>query len=840
MIPLPAVQNPAGSLGLLLPRAAAAMAGTIALAVLVGWMLDIRPLKSVLPGLAAMQPWSATGMLLGAFALRFATCGTRVAKAVSVLAALALAVVACLPLIEDATGLAPGTDLALFTTAVLTEQPSAYSHPGRMALLTALGYETIAAALLFAHARSQAGRAVFSALATIALIPPAMGLLNYAFGIEQLAAVLQRSPIAIHTAFGIALLAGGTLALRRDAGWMRVAAEQGRIGWFTAALFGTSGLFLVFGIYAALQGGTAARVGEEAALHLERLMFALTNAVTHQRGYLLTGEDRYLAPYEAARRQVGDRLDDAMDMLGERHGIMLPAPQLERLLRLAGNMMAMLTEAVTLQRAGDVAGALALVRSGQIQTVMEATHAEIEAISTAVASDVRFAESRALTGASLACIGSLSLLMLALAALATSARSRRATRDDIAASEARLRNLVETLDLGTFITQGPDGVIRFWSKGCERLYGLATRDVVGRPGSSLFPSPWPVQIAQIRMALEQDGEWIGDVRHVTHDGRALAVAMHAVLRRDADGKPHEILTAITDVTAQRLAEATVKAQEDALRTVNQRARELESGLLHAARVSAVGEAAAVMAHEIAHPLSGAATFLHGCETLLGSGQHASQEMLKDGLHRAQDAIGRARSVVQQLRRFLRKDTGQLLPMEVNSAVHEAVELAALDFERHGGRILWDLPPALPEIIGDRTQIQQVVVNLVRNAIEAMEDAGSAVRELYVATARTESGIEITVADTGPGLPASFTTRPFSAFASNKPTGLGLGLSISRSIIDAHGGKLSFETGPQGTMFRIALPAADAAGDDAAGDDAADNDAACACGAFPAPPAQGRA
>jgi PAS domain S-box-containing protein len=374
--------------------------------------------------------------------------------------------------------------------------------------------------------------------------------------------------------------------------------------------------------------------------------------------------------------------------------------------------------------------------------------------------------------------------------------------------EARPRELVETLNLGTFLTTDLDGTIRFWSKGCARLYGWTAAEAVGKLADDLLQTVRAVHFHEILAALEHNGEWIGEQRQVTRAGQELTVLVRAMLRCGANGRPREIVAALTDVTVQRQAEAALEAQGRALRTADQRARELEAELWHATRVSAVGEAASAMAHELAQPLTAATSFIHGCDLIVRSGGDCRKEDLLEGLGRGLDALARASAIVQDLHRFLRKEAERRDPVDVNAALRESVQLGAVGFERRGkGRVIWDLAPDLPEVFADRTQLKQVIANLVRNAIEAMAQDGVAVAELRIASVRTDEGIEISVADTGPGLPPEIAETPFRPFATTKLNGLGLGLSISRSIVESHGGVLRFETGPLGTKFQVIFPVA---------------------------------
>ena len=209
-----------------------AAAGAIGLAALLGWVLDLGALKSIPPRSVAMPPWTATGLVLGALALWLAASPTRGARAASAALALALGAVAGVPLTEHATGLDFGTDLLLFPEAVLSQQTHPFGKPGRMTLLAAQGLVAVAAALLLApRALGLPGRAAFSLLATAGLATAGISLLGYALDLEPFGAMLWSQTPALHTALAIGALAAGTLALRPEVGWVRSAAQLGRVGW---------------------------------------------------------------------------------------------------------------------------------------------------------------------------------------------------------------------------------------------------------------------------------------------------------------------------------------------------------------------------------------------------------------------------------------------------------------------------------------------------------------------------------------------------------------------------------------------------------------------------------
>lgn len=242
------------------------------------------------------------------------------------------------------------------------------------------------------------------------------------------------------------------------------------------------------------------------------------------------------------------------------------------------------------------------------------------------------------------------------------------------------------------------------------------------------------------------------------------------------------------------------------RVVNEeRARALQTALRHRDRIDAMGKMVQTLAHELTQPLAAAANYVEACQTLLrGTGTETAPVQALEGLDAALAQMARTTEILRRLRRFVRPGTEERRREDLNGLVREAVSLAAVGAEQGGLRLRLDLAPSLPAVVVDAVQIQQVVVNLVRNAIEAV--AGTPRRDVTIATAAAGPDVvEIAVADTGPGFPPRGGGDPFEPFTTSKTTGLGLGLPIARSIIEEHGGHLWAEGNPGGgAVFRVRL------------------------------------
>jgi signal transduction histidine kinase len=669
-----------------LPRAAAAAAGVIGLAALLGWALDLGALKSVRPGFPAMQPWTATGFALGALALGLAASPTRGASTAAAVLALALAAIAGAPLIEHATGRDLGIDRLLFPEAVLSSPTRPFSLPGRMTPVTAQGLAAVAAALLLApRVRRRPGRAAFSLLATAALATAAVSLLGYALGLEPLDTMLLGRAPALHTALALGALAVGTLALRPEVGWVGSVAELGRAGWAAAGLLGGAALLLAYGAQATLRAGLEINDATRTALQLEVLLSTLKDAETGQRGYLLTGDEDYLPPYRAARARLPGEL--AALEVGPLEGRSAGQAHLRTL---AEAKMAELAETIALRRSGDMAKALAMVDTGRGKAIMDEIRATADTLTGPTAAAAAAARAQELRAAALAGLGGLGLVGLALWAVAATAQARRAAAE-----------------------------------------------------------------------------------------RAAAAAQ-----------------------ALGAAEAEARASE-------RRLHAMQMELAHANRVATMGQLTATIAHEVRQPIAATLTNAQAALRWLGA-QPPDLEEVRQALGRIVRDAGCAGDVIGRIRALVAKAPPRKDELAINETILEVIALLQGEAARSGVAVRTRLAADLPLVHGDRVQLQQVVLNLLVNALEALRGVSAGARELLVSTEPAASGgVLVAVLDTGPGLDPTSLERLFEAFYTTKPGGLGLGLAICRSIVEAHDGQLWAEANePQGAVFRLTLPPGD--------------------------------
>jgi len=262
-----------------------------------------------------------------------------------------------------------------------------------------------------------------------------------------------------------------------------------------------------------------------------------------------------------------------------------------------------------------------------------------------------------------------------------------------------------------------------------------------------------------------------------------------------------VLLAGTTVYLTRL-NVRLKASKRAL----ERARGIEAQLAHAGRLAAMGEMSTTLAHELNQPLAAIVNYANG-----GIRRLRDDGLGKDDVRTVLERIAaeghRSAEIIRRLRDFLRMREPRHAPADANDIVREAVDLARLEAEPRGVAIRLALGEDLPAVAADAVQIEQVVVNLVHNAIDAIDNAGATRREVTVVTARNpRKGVDVTVRDSGPGVCAAVAGRLFDPFVSTKADGMGLGLSISRSIVEAHGDRLRTVDNPGGgAAFRFTLP-----------------------------------
>jgi two-component system, LuxR family, sensor kinase FixL len=237
-----------------------------------------------------------------------------------------------------------------------------------------------------------------------------------------------------------------------------------------------------------------------------------------------------------------------------------------------------------------------------------------------------------------------------------------------------------------------------------------------------------------------------------------------------------------------------------------RLQELQSELVHISRLTAMGEMASALAHELNQPLSAIANYMKGSRRMLEVGTDDRSALLRDAMDKAAEQALRAGQIIRRLREFVARGESERRVESVKKLVEEASALALVGAKDQGVRVRFQFDPAVDFVLADKVQIQQVLLNLLRNAVEAMESSQR--RELAISTAADKDGmLAISVADTGSGISPEIMSHLFQPFVTNKRHGMGVGLSISRTIVEAHGGQIGASPNASGgTTFRFTLRA----------------------------------
>jgi two-component system sensor kinase FixL len=276
-------------------------------------------------------------------------------------------------------------------------------------------------------------------------------------------------------------------------------------------------------------------------------------------------------------------------------------------------------------------------------------------------------------------------------------------------------------------------------------------------------------------------------------------------RKDGSTFPMELAVGEMRSSNQRFFTGFIRDLTERQQT-EARLQELQSELVHISRLTAMGEMASALAHELNQPLSAIANYMKGSRRMLESSTDDRSALLRDAMDKAAEQALRAGQIIRRLREFVARGEGERRVESVKKLVEEASALALVGAKDQGVRVRFQFDPTIDLILADKVQIQQVLLNLLRNAVEAMESSPR--RELAISTAPDQDGmLAISVADTGAGISPEIMSHLFQPFVTNKRQGMGVGLSISRTIVEAHGGQIGASPNPAGgTTFRFTLRA----------------------------------
>ena len=373
-------------------------------------------------------------------------------------------------------------------------------------------------------------------------------------------------------------------------------------------------------------------------------------------------------------------------------------------------------------------------------------------------------------------------------------------RKSAEAAHASRQALIDTIPAFVW-TALPDGSRDFHNRRWVEFMGVSAAEAAGEGWiGRLDPEDRAKVVEKWHSAVATGEPFEVEARFRSAMGEYRSLLVRAAPLRDETGTIVKWYGVTTDIEDRRRAAEALRASEEQLEL-------LRTELARVSRVTTLGELTAAIAHEMKQPLAATITnaqtalrWLNAQPAGLAEAGQALGRIVKDG--------NRAGEVIDRIRALIKKAPPREEHLEINGAIREVIELARGEAVKNGVSVKTELAEGLPLIRGDRIQLQQVILNLILNAVEATSGIDGGARELQISSGRAGSdGVLVAVRDSGPGLDPKSADRLFESFYTTKPGGLGLGLSICRSIIEAHGGRLWASANvPRGAIFQFTVPA----------------------------------
>jgi len=370
-------------------------------------------------------------------------------------------------------------------------------------------------------------------------------------------------------------------------------------------------------------------------------------------------------------------------------------------------------------------------------------------------------------------------------------RARLMTRDALA-REAHLQSILDTVPEAMIVID-ERGIMNSFSSAAERLFGCLAADAIGQNVNTLMPPPYRENHDGFMQRYLNTGE-----RRIIGIGRVVVGQ-----RKDGSTFPMELAVGEMKSGDRRYFTGFIRDLTERQQT-EARLQELQSELVHISRLTAMGEMASTLAHELNQPLAAITNYLRGTRRLLEGNSDEKSAAMRDALDKAADQSMRAGQIIRRLRDFVARGESERRVESITKLVEEASALALVGVKDRGIRVQFNFNPEIDLVLADRVQVQQVLLNLLLNAMDAMES--SQTRDLSVAIAPADGDqVKISVADSGSGIAPEIAEQLFQPFVTTKRHGMGIGLSISRAIVEAHNGRIWVEPNPTGgTIFNFTL------------------------------------
>jgi two-component system sensor kinase FixL len=380
----------------------------------------------------------------------------------------------------------------------------------------------------------------------------------------------------------------------------------------------------------------------------------------------------------------------------------------------------------------------------------------------------------------------------------TSLENLQKSHEDLRRAEEATRQQAALLDLthDTVFVRDTDDRVTFWNRGARELYGWSAEEVMGRRTHDLLRTEFPASLEDITAELTRSGRWEGELTHTRRDDAQVTVASRWSLQRDAQGLPVATLETNNDITARKQAESALSQAQ------------LE--LARVARITTLGELTASIAHEVNQPLTAIVADSNAALNWLAR-ETPDLEIVRETLLAIVKDSERAASVFTRIRGMLSRSVQPFHPCDLGAIVADTLPLIRAEFARHAIHVEVSFAVERPLVSGDAIQLQQVLLNLLLNAAEASREVVAERRSVTVSTevqrGALHTHVVVKVRDAGVGLGDADLTQLFQPFYTTKAGGLGMGLSVSRAIVERHGGRLWVTANTDyGATFQLSIPA----------------------------------